>query len=37
MLNRNSELGKSLAKLAVKLTGAEEDKVTKKKFTLFGK
>ncbi len=36
MLNRNSDLGKSLAKLALKLTGAEEEKTSKKKFALFG-
>ncbi len=35
MLNRNSELGKSLAKLATKLTGVEEQ-IAKKKFSLFG-
>ena len=36
MLNRNSDLGKSLAKLAFKLAGVEEEKGNRKKFGFFG-
>ena len=37
MLNRNSDLGKQIAKLACKLSGLEEEKTTNKKmFGLFG-
>jgi pilus assembly protein CpaE len=37
MLNRNSDLGKQIAKLAIKLASLEvEDKSTKKRFGLFG-
>ena len=35
MLNRNSDLGKSIAKLAMKLASFEE-KDPKKRFALFG-
>ena len=36
MLNRNSDLGKQIARLAVKLASLEEEKVGKKRFALFG-
>ncbi len=36
MLNRNSELGKHMTKLAMKLAGIEEEKTPKKRFGLFG-
>jgi pilus assembly protein CpaE len=37
MLNRNSELGKQIAKLAIKLAALEiDEKTTKKRFALFG-
>jgi pilus assembly protein CpaE len=36
MLNRNSDLGKQIARLAVKLSGLEEEKGSKKRFGLFG-
>jgi pilus assembly protein CpaE len=36
MLNRNSELGREIARLAQKLAGLEEEKGPKKKFSLFG-
>ena len=37
MLNRNSDLGKQIAKLAIKLASLEvEDKATKKRFAFFG-
>ena len=37
MLNRNSELGKHMARLSQKLSGIEEDKpAAKKKFGIFG-
>jgi pilus assembly protein CpaE len=36
MLNRNSELGKQIARLAVKLASLEEEKTGKKRFALFG-
>src|SRR5271157_3659898 len=37
MINRNSELGKQIARLAMKLASLEvEDKTAKKKFTFFG-
>jgi pilus assembly protein CpaE len=36
MLNRGSELGKQIARLASKLAGMEEDKAAKKRFALFG-
>jgi hypothetical protein len=36
MLNRNSDLGKQIAKLAIKLGGLEEEKTSKKRFALFG-
>jgi pilus assembly protein CpaE len=36
MLNRSSELGKQIARLAGKLTGLEEEKSPKKRFGLFG-
>jgi pilus assembly protein CpaE len=36
MLNRNSDLGKQIAKLAIKLASLEEEKVGKKRFALFG-
>ena len=36
MLNRGSDLGKQIARLAVKLAGIEEDKSSKKRFGLFG-
>jgi len=36
MLNRNSDLGRSLTQLASRLTGVEQEKVVKKKFGLFG-
>ena len=37
MLNRNSDLGKQIAKLAIKLAALEiEDKTPKKRFALFG-
>jgi pilus assembly protein CpaE len=37
MLNRNSDLGKQIAKLAIKLAALEiEEKSTKKRFALFG-
>jgi len=37
MLNRNSDLGKQIAKLAIKLASLEvEEKTAKKKFALFG-
>jgi pilus assembly protein CpaE len=35
MLNRSSELGKQMTKLAMKLAGIEEDKAPKKRFGLF--
>jgi pilus assembly protein CpaE len=35
MLNRNSELGKHMTKLAQKLSGIEEEKPQKKRFGLF--
>jgi pilus assembly protein CpaE len=36
MLNRNSDLGKQIAKLAIKLASLEEEKAGKKRFALFG-
>jgi len=36
MLNHGSDLGKQIAKLAVKLAGLEDEKAGKKKFGLFG-
>jgi hypothetical protein len=37
MLNRNSVLGKQIAKLAIKLASLEvEDKSSKKRFVFFG-
>jgi hypothetical protein len=37
MLNRNSELGKQIARLAMKLGSLEDDKSKdKKRFALFG-
>ncbi len=36
MLNRNSELGRSMGTLAIKMTGVEEQKFAKKKFAFFG-
>ncbi len=36
MLNHNSDLGKQIAKFAVKLAGLEGEKASKKKFGLFG-
>jgi pilus assembly protein CpaE len=37
MLNRNSDLGKQIARMAIKLAGLEiDDKSTKKRFALFG-
>ena len=36
MLNRNSNLGKQMARLASKLASMEEEKTGKKKFALFG-
>jgi len=36
MLNRSTDLGKQIARLAVKLAGLEEDKSSKKRFGLFG-
>ena len=36
MLNRNSDLGKQIARLASKLSGMEEEKSGKKRFGLFG-
>ncbi|MBZ5619203.1 MAG: AAA family ATPase [Acidobacteriia bacterium] len=36
MLNRNSDLGKQIARLASKLSGLEEEKSGKKRFGLFG-
>jgi pilus assembly protein CpaE len=36
MLARSTELGKQIAKLAIKLANLEEDKGTKKRFALFG-
>jgi hypothetical protein len=36
MLNRNSELGKQMTKLAQKLSGLEDEKPQKKRFGLFG-
>lgn len=36
MLNRSSDLGKQIAKLASKLSGLEEEKSGKKRFGLFG-
>jgi pilus assembly protein CpaE len=37
MLNRNSDLGKQIAKMAIKLAGLEiDEKSTKKRFALFG-
>jgi pilus assembly protein CpaE len=36
MLNRNSELGREIARLAQKLSGLEDEKGPKKKFSLFG-
>jgi pilus assembly protein CpaE len=36
MLNRSSDLGKQIARLAVKLSGLEEEKSNKKRFGLFG-
>jgi len=36
MLNRNSDLGKSMSRLATKLAGLEEGKTGKKRFALFG-
>jgi pilus assembly protein CpaE len=36
MLNRNSDLGKQMAKLASKLAGMGDEKTGKKKFALFG-
>jgi hypothetical protein len=35
MLNRNSELGRNMARLAAKLGGLEEES-NKKRFALFG-
>ena len=36
MLNRNSDLGKQIAKLAAKLASLEEEKTSKKRFAFFG-
>jgi pilus assembly protein CpaE len=36
MLNRNSDLGKQIAKLAIKLAALEVEEKTKKRFALFG-
>jgi hypothetical protein len=36
MLARGTELGKQIARLALKLANLEEDKGTKKRFALFG-
>jgi hypothetical protein len=36
MLNRNSDLGKQIAKLAIKLASLEEEKSAKKRFAFFG-
>jgi pilus assembly protein CpaE len=36
MLNHSSDLGKQIAKFAVKLAGLEDEKTVKKKFGLFG-
>jgi pilus assembly protein CpaE len=36
MLNRNSDLGKQIARLALKLASLEEDKAGKKRFAFFG-
>jgi pilus assembly protein CpaE len=36
MLNRNSDLGKQIARLAQKLSGLEEEKSGKKRFGIFG-
>ena len=36
MLTRNSELGKNIARLAVKLGGLEEEATKSKRFGLFG-
>ncbi|HTS28506.1 MAG TPA: AAA family ATPase [Bryobacteraceae bacterium] len=36
MLNRTSDLGKQIARLAAKLSGLEEEKNTKKRFGFFG-
>ena len=36
MLARNSDLGKNIARLALKLGGLEEESTTKKRFALFG-
>ena len=36
MLNRNSDLGKQIAKLAIKLASLEEEKSNKKRFAFFG-
>lgn len=36
MLTRNSDLGKNIARLALKLGGLEEESTTKKRFALFG-
>jgi pilus assembly protein CpaE len=36
MLNRNSDLGKQIAKVAAKLTGLEDEKGQKKRFAFFG-
>ena len=35
MLNRSSELGKHMAKLANKLSGTEEELTSKKRFGIF--
>jgi hypothetical protein len=35
MLNRSSELGKQLAKLAIKLASMEEEQTVKKRFGIF--
>jgi len=36
MLNRSSELGKQIARLALKLASIEEEKTERKRFALFG-
>ena len=36
MLNRNSDLGKQIARLAIKLANLEEEKTGKRRFALFG-
>jgi hypothetical protein len=36
MLNRNSDLGKQIAKLAIKLASLEVEEKSKKKFAFFG-